>query len=286
MAFNVLYTLNATQLNILKTLATSQVSQINLYGYKRFPLMKAFRRQLDGDFPAGKTDLSLTAEKAAFIELYRLDGQISFDRAVAYASIFRSLSSTQKAYLDKMKSGGFASWTVTTEMETTVKNLLRSASNDVCVALMTYAGDLFAWYAGSVDADVYFCPERQGTYFGSFYVKDAPAIGHEGYKIDEQLTAGAGQKFLDELSTTQLDTLITNLVAQQKTDLYAIVQVRKDTAVLLRSLITSTAPTAATLAQRFPTCQQDPIPLHSRISMGGKNLLTRPYPLQAAKPRP
>ena len=25
-----------------------------------------------------------------------------------------------------------------------------------------------SWYAGSVTADVYFCPERQGTYFGSF----------------------------------------------------------------------------------------------------------------------
>ena len=30
-----------------------------------------------------------------------------------------------------------------------------------------------------VDADVYFCPERHGTYYGSFYMKDAPAVGHE-----------------------------------------------------------------------------------------------------------
>jgi hypothetical protein len=42
---------------------------------------------------------------------------------------------------------------------------------------IAYAGDLFSWYAGSLDADVYFCPERHGTYFGSFYIKDAPAIG-------------------------------------------------------------------------------------------------------------
>ena len=42
---------------------------------------------------------------------------------------------------------------------------------------MTYAGDLFSWYAGSLEADVYFCPERQGTYYGGFYIKDAPAIG-------------------------------------------------------------------------------------------------------------
>ncbi len=61
---------------------------------------------------------------------------------------------------------------------------------------MTYASDLFSWYAGSVEADVYFCPERQGTYYGGFYMKDAPAIGHEGYSIDEQLTATAGDEFV------------------------------------------------------------------------------------------
>ena len=62
---------------------------------------------------------------------------------------------------------------------------------------MTYASDLFSWYAGSVEADVYFCPERHGTYFGGFYIKDAPAIGHEGYGIDEQLTATAGAALCD-----------------------------------------------------------------------------------------
>jgi hypothetical protein len=31
---------------------------------------------------------------------------------------------------------------------------------------MAYASDLFSWYAGSIDADVYYCPERHGTYFG------------------------------------------------------------------------------------------------------------------------
>jgi len=33
------------------------------------------------------------------------------------------------------------------------------------LAIMTYAGDLFSWYADSVDADVYFCPERHGIYY-------------------------------------------------------------------------------------------------------------------------
>jgi PKD repeat protein len=244
-AFSVLHLLNTDQFTMLKTLAAGQVDQINLYAYKRFPLMKAFRRQLEGDLPAGSSGLSLEAVKAASSDLYKLDGRISFDRAVVYATIFRTLDASQKAYLETMKAGGFDSWTVTPEMEAAVRERMRGVSRDVSVALMTYAGDLFSWYAGSLEADVYFCPERQGTYFGSFYVKDAPAIGHEGYKIDEALTGNAGQYFLDQLATTHLESLVTGLVDQQRDSLYAgtdnIVQVRTDISELLRSLITAPA---------------------------------------------
>ncbi len=242
-AYNVLYTLTAEQFAMLKTLATNQVDQINLYAYDRFPLMKAFHRQLDGDIPTGATGLSLDAIKAVSGDLYKLDGQISFDRAVVYATIFKTLTASQKTYLDAMKAGGFDTWTVTTQMDAAVKELMKGVSHDVSVALMTYAGDLFSWYAGSLEADVYFCPERQGTYFGSFYVKDAPAIGHEGYKIDESLTADAGQYFLDVLAATGLDTQVTDLVDKQRNALYAgtenIVQIRTDISTLLRSLITA-----------------------------------------------
>jgi hypothetical protein len=244
-AFNVLYILSDDQFATLKTLAAGQVDQISLYAYKRFPLMKAFRRQLDGDIPAGTSGLSMDAVKAASGDIYALDGQISFDRAVVYASIYKTLTASQEALLDTMKAGGFESWTVTEEMESKVRDRMKGVSHDVSVAIMTYAGDLFSWYTGSLDADVYFCPERQGTYFGSFYVKDAPAIGHEGYKIDEQLTAGSGQRFLDSLAATHLDSLITALVDNQRNNLYAgaenIVQVRTNISSLLRSLITAPA---------------------------------------------
>jgi len=43
---------------------------------------------------------------------------------------------------------------------------------------MTYAGDILSRYADDVEADTYFCPERQADYFGGFYVKDAPAVGN------------------------------------------------------------------------------------------------------------
>ncbi|MFZ4614817.1 MAG: hypothetical protein ACOYM2_01315 [Rectinemataceae bacterium] len=37
----------------------------------------------------------------------------------------------------------------------------------------------------------------QKAYFESFYMKDAPAIGHEGYAIDTQITATTGAALSD-----------------------------------------------------------------------------------------
>jgi hypothetical protein len=184
---NVLYLLSDAQLATLMNLASSQVDSINQYAWKRYPLMKAFRRLMDGTVPTGTTGLSVDAIKAASRDLYLLDGQISYERAVAYAAIYRSLSAAQKGYLGAMVGKGYESWPDKSEAD--VMSRLRGLTNDEAVAVMTYAGDLYSWYAGSVASDVYFCPERHGTYFGSFYIKDAPAVGHPGYSIDETMTA-------------------------------------------------------------------------------------------------
>jgi phosphatidylethanolamine-binding protein (PEBP) family uncharacterized protein len=245
-ANNVIYMLNDSQFAQLKTLATAQLAQIDQYGYKRFPLMKAFRRLLDGDIPSGSTGLNLNSVKEASRELYLLDGQISFDRALLYANIFSSFDATQKAYLDAMKGKGWSSWPDITNDQ--IKTRMQGLPQGTAVAVMTYASDLFSWYAGSVEADVYFCPERQGTYYGSFYIKDAPAIGHEGYSIDEQLTATAGSALCDSSKgyvTQAQATVISSLVETQRNNLYAgatsIVGVRTQIATLLRGLIFSTA---------------------------------------------
>lgn len=242
-AYNVIYVLNDTQFEQLKTLAVAQQTNIDAYGTKRFPLMKAFRRQLDGEIPIGATGLNLNAVRKASRELYLIDGQISYDRAVLYASILNSLNPTQMAYLTAMKGKGWNSWPeVTKEM---VDSRMKSLPQGTAVAVMTYAGDLFSWYAGSIDADVYFCPERHGTYFGSFYIKDAPAIGHEGYSINEQLTATAGSALCDSskgyVSANQA-VIVSNLVETQRQNLYgspvaSIVSVRTEIATLLRSLL-------------------------------------------------
>jgi len=253
-AYNVLYILNDSQLAQLKALAATQTTQINLYGYKRFALMQAFRRLLSGDLPVNTTGLSLTAVKQASHELYLLDGQIAFDRALLYANIYSSMTSTQKAYLDAMKGKGWSSWPSITDDQ--VKSKTQGLSPDAAVAVMTYAGDLFSWYAGSVTADVYFCPERHGTYYGGFYIKDAPAVGQPGYSISEQLTATAGAAICDSSKgyvTASQATQISSLVDLQRNNLYAgmtnIVSVRTQIATLLRSLLVSTASSDSVNAQ-------------------------------------
>ena len=252
-ACNVLYDLDAAQVQKLKALATSQVAQINQYGYDRYPLMQAFRRLVDGDLPAGTTGLDLGAVKRASADLYELDGLISFDRAVVYADLYRSLSPAQKAYLDAMVGKGWASWPDRGMQD--VRDKMQGLSHDESVAVMTYAGDLYSWYAGDVDKDVYFCPERHGTYYGGFYIKDAPAVGHEGYSIDEQLTATAGSALCDPAKgyvTAEQAAMVNGVVDEQRDDLYRgaknIVQARTAIATALRGLITPSAPSAAALA--------------------------------------
>ena len=114
-------------------------------------------------------------------------------------------------------------------------------SHDVHVAVMTYASELFSWYAGSVEADIYFCPERHGTYFGSFYMKDAPAMGKRNYSISTSLTGDSGELFLATLTPAQRER-ITGIVDLQRKDLQEIVGTRRAIATDLRRFMSSEAP--------------------------------------------
>lgn len=225
---NMLNVLTASQRQQLVALANLQTDQINTYGYKRFVLMKAFRRLLEGDFPSGTNSLDREAVKAYSAELYRLDGAMSFQRARVMGNLLHSLTTTQKAYLDGMAGKGMLTWPVVEEPTD-----LRGLGQNVKVAVMTYAGDMFSWYAGSIEADVYFCPERQGTYFGSFYMKDAPAVGNPNYTIGSNITADYGNKFIQALSAAE-SAMITGLVDTQRAWLYEIVDRRKDISTELR----------------------------------------------------
>jgi hypothetical protein len=244
-AMNMLNDLSAEQRAELVALAKSQVASINEYGYKRFVLIKAFARLLDGDLPAGTTGLSEEAVKAYSAELYKLDGQISFARAELYGKMIAAMSTDQIAYLDAMKGKGMKEWPTVPEPED-----IRGLDRDVKVAVMTYAADMYSWYAGSVEADVYFCPERHGTYFGSFYLKDIKAMSDPTYAIPTNLTGDLGETMLQKLTPDQAQ-LVTSLVTTQKTSLLGIVDARRAISIELRKFLAGGAADQATVLGRM-----------------------------------
>ena len=249
-AFNILHILTTDQINMYVERAQDQINSINEFAYNRYPLMKAFRRLKDGDLPAGTAELSKEEVMSYTAELYKLDGQISYDRAKLFGRVIGSMTSGQIAQLDALKAlNGIGNW------NSTLSNPLQglNLSQDVNVAVMTYASEMYAWYAGSVTSDTYFCPERHGTYFGSFYLKDWPAMGNPNYTIDETLTASAGQDFLSILTSTQADQ-VRGIVDQQRNALQEIVSKREAVATELRKFLasqTADSSTIITLSARY-----------------------------------
>jgi len=229
---NVLYIMNDDQLKQFAVLSETEAPLSTQFGYLRYPLTTAFRANLEENIPSGSSGLNRTAVMEYSAKLYDVDASISIARAKTYASVIRSMNQTQLAYLDRMKSTGMAAMPV---VDTT--NVLRESGQGNSVAMRTYASEMFAWYAGSIEADTYFCPERQATYFGSFYMKDRPAIGNAGYSISTSLTGESGAEFLSLLTDAQREK-ITGLVDLQQADLSEIVITRKAIATELRRPLT------------------------------------------------
>ena len=211
-ATNILNIMTSDQINTFVANAKTQINTVNSYAYKRFYLMKGFRRLLEGDIPSGTTGLSKSAVQAYSAEIYKIDGQISIDRAQIYGSMMKSMTTEQKAKIDALKlKNGVGNWDNT--LSDPLKGL--NLDPDVNVQVMTYASEMYSWYAGSIEADVYFCPERQATYFGSFYMKDGVAMGNANYSIGTEITGDYGKAFLEALTTEQA-ALVTSLVDTQK----------------------------------------------------------------------
>jgi hypothetical protein len=227
-ANNVLYILTENQRAQLTALAAEQEALIREFAYKRFPLTKAFRRLLDGNTPLGKSGLDQDAVAKYTGELFQIDGLLSYQRAAVAGDIIAHLDARQKAYLGKMIFSDSRTWP---DLGDQIDK--RSLTHERHVAVMTYASELFSWYAGSVDADVYFCPERHATYFGSFYMKDIPAMGNPGFSISTRLTGDSGEAFLAALTGVQRQ-LITGLVDLQRDPLNGIVKTRRAISMELR----------------------------------------------------
>lgn len=228
-ANNVLKILNDSQKAKLVALAKQQAPLYVNFAYNRYPLMDAFRRSLEGKIPTGSTVLSSSAVSEYTKDLYKTDADLSYNRAIVVGDIIKSFTTDQKAYLEKMQFNNYLSWPDVAEDET----LKKSMNNDEFVAVMTYASELFSWYKGNVNADVYFCPERHGTYFGGFYMKDYPAMNNPNYFISTAITGDSGQEFLKILNTDQR-ALITGIIGEQRSSLQEIAQIRTTVATELR----------------------------------------------------
>ncbi len=246
---SVLSILSDTQVQALVALANTQGTLVDSYGYKRFVLIKAFRRLLENDLPDGTTGLNKTAVVALSGDLYEIDAEISYSRAQVIGGIAAALTDDQKTALTELKAalealfeaageGGSIdqdAWPEATQVDMSDLN-----DKEGRVLISTYADALFAWYFGSVEGDTYFCPERHGTYFGSFYMKDIPPISAtEAVTIDSNLTADMGTDFLNTLDSTQ-KALITGLVDTQETALNNIVSKRAEISEKLRPFMAGT----------------------------------------------
>ncbi len=227
-AQNMLAILNDDQKSELLALAQEQENDIELFARKRLPVIKAFRRNLEGDLPIGAKGLNKNAVIKYSADLYELDGLLAFHRAKVMGNIIFSLNDRQKSALLGLKFGDSRTWPDRPESLDR-----KSMPHNINVAIMTYASEMFSWQAGSLQADTYFCPERHGMYFGGFGMKTAPAMGKRNYSIDTALTGNKGEAFLAELTDIQRN-LITNLLTLQRNNLYEIVKTRRAIAVELR----------------------------------------------------
>ena len=242
-ADNVLSILTDDQVQTLVGLANSQGDKVNAYGYKRFVLIKAFSRLLSNDLPEGAADLDKTAVETFTGDLYEIDGEISYQRAEVLGRIVAEFTDDQKKQMAELQEtlnnlflkagegGSIANeeWPAAEPVDVSALN-----SKEAKVLVSTYATQLYSWYLGSVEGDAYFCPERHGTYFGSFYMKDIPPLtASEPVTIDSNLTAEMGESFLAALDSTQA-SLITDLTDIQKEDIEGIVNTRRDISEALR----------------------------------------------------
>jgi hypothetical protein len=232
-AGNVLKILNDKQRSEFETLARQQVESLNLIAKKRFPLIKAFCRQLKGEIPAGSSGLNKESVMHHGGDIFALDAEISYQRAEMFGRIITSLTAEQKAYLAKMKFNDFNTWP---DVDMEQYKLPRGTEKLVNVAYMTYASEFFSWYKGSIDADVYFCPERHGTYFGGFYMKDMPAMGKRDFDISTSVTGDSGKMFLETLNSEQRRS-ITAIPDLQRKALKEIIDVRRGISTELRRFI-------------------------------------------------
>ncbi len=240
-AGNVLHVLNDEQKQKFLDLANEQAPQLEALARMRLPLIKAFHRQLDGQIPAGSDGLNKAAVVRYTGAVFAKDAELSLRRAEVMAQVANSLNAEQQAYLAKMKFGDFNTWPALDERDS-LKAIGRGKPPLFNVAYMTYVSEFFSWTAGNLEADTYFCPERHGTYFGGFYMKDMPAMGKRDFDISTSRTGDSGQAFVEDVLTESQRAQITGILDQQRNAIMETIEVRRAIATELRKYLAGGTP--------------------------------------------
>ncbi len=219
-ATNTLAILSSEQKSQLVQLATEQVQAYGDFAYNRLVLINAFRANLEGKIPTGS---ALNSDRVSSFtsNMYGIDAELSLGRAEQVGKIISSFTSEQKSRFDALAFNDSSTWPDIAEDE----SLKKSMTNSEYQAVMTYASELFSWYKGGLNADVYYCPERHGTYFGGFFMKDYPAMGDPNYFISTTVTGDKGKEFLNILDPAQRQ-LITSIIDDQRGDLVELTKTR------------------------------------------------------------
>ncbi|MEI8197792.1 MAG: Spy/CpxP family protein refolding chaperone, partial [Phycisphaerae bacterium] len=163
---------------------------------------------------------------------------LSYRRAQIFSQVAATFTPEQKQYLAQMKFGDFNTWPA---VDMDQYKLPRGTEKMVNVAYMTYASEFFSWYAGSIKADTYFCPERHGTYFGGFYMKDMPAMGKKNFDISTSVTGDSGRDFLAALTPEQRKN-ITAIPDLQRAALKEVIETRLAISTELRKFLKGQTP--------------------------------------------
>lgn len=247
-AGNVFHVLDDKQESLFSALAEEQAPQLEELAKLRLPMIKAFWLHL-----GGKAGLSKEATVRHTAKIFEKDMELSIRRAEVMAQVHNSLDAEQKAYFVKMKFGDFNTWPEMDERDK-LKRGGKGKSKLFNVANMTYASEYFSWTAGNIEADTYFCPERHGTYFGGFYMKDMPAMGKRDFDISTAVTGDSGEAFVEKVLTEEQRKHILAILDKQKSALQETIKVRREISTELRKLLTGGKPDKAklmTLGRRY-----------------------------------
>lgn len=229
-ANNVMDLLDDDQMQSLKDLAAEQVPQFRELAEMRLPMIYAFRLNMEDK------QISETLSREAVVrhtgDIFELDGILSYRRAEVFGEIANSLSEEQQAILSELAFGDSSTWPAKTDILDK-----RSLPHQENILVMTFASEFFSWYAGSETADVYFCPERHGTYFGGFYMKDYPAMGNADYFIPTELTGESGASLLNSVLTRAQAEFLEEIPEIQNEWLEEVVSIRTEISREFRSIL-------------------------------------------------